>query len=111
MNFFVKQQHQTIYVFVDGEIGNQHNRKLEEEFQRLLARDFRDIVFDLSFVPYIQTVPLSIFINFVNQVLLHSKYIGLIGVNPLLENLFELVGLDSRVWVQTKNTVDHQNIQ
>lgn len=99
MYFRFQQQHQTIYVLIAGEIRNEHTRDLREALAKIQAQDFRDVIIDLSQVPFIQTHALGCFMDFIEELLLNSKYICLSRVNDLVYNLFELVGLDERVWV------------
>lgn len=102
MNFVVKKKRQTLYVLINGEIKNDHVPKLEEELNSLLRRDFQQVVFDFALVPFIQTAPIGIFLNFCNRLLHYSKDVGIVELNPLVWNLFELVGLDNRIWIQLK---------
>ncbi|MCB0260011.1 MAG: STAS domain-containing protein [Calditrichaeota bacterium] len=97
-----QQQKQTIYILITGEIRNEHNRDLRATFAKVLERDFRDVIIDLAQVPFIQTHALGSFVEFIESLLLNSKYICLTMVNDLVYNLFELVGLDERVWIDRR---------
>lgn len=100
MYFRFQQQKQTIYVLITGEIRNEHTRDLREAFEKIQEREFRDVIIDLSLVPFIQTHALGCFVEFLEKLLLNSKYICLSKVNDLVYNLFELVGLDERIWIE-----------
>lgn len=102
MYFRFKQQHHTIYVLITGEIRNEHTRDLREALAKIQERNFRDVIIDLSQVPFVQTHALGVFMEFIEKLLLNSKYICLTMVNDLVYNLFELVGLDERVWIERR---------
>ncbi len=94
MEFNVAQQNGALNISIVGAVDNENADQLKQEFQELLARDFNEAVFDLTYVPFITSSGIGKFLIFYKNVVAKGKKMRIKGINDNLMELFKSIKLD-----------------
>lgn len=79
-------------VEVSGEIDHASSEPFERSISAVLAEDDRIVLIDVSEVTYLDSGGISVLVTAVRRVR-HSGWVGVVGANPNVKRLIEIVGL------------------
>ncbi len=94
MELNLMQQNGTLNISIIGAVDNSGAEELKEYFQEILDRDFKEAVFDLSFVPFITSSGIGKFLIFYKNIVSRGKKMRIKGINDNLYELFRSIKLD-----------------
>ncbi len=94
MELNIMQQNGTLNISIIGAVDNSGAEELKEYFQEILEKDFKEAVFDLSFVPFITSSGIGKFLIFYKNVVSQGKKMRIKGINDNLYELFKSIKLD-----------------
>ncbi len=94
MEFKLSNQNGAVHVSIIGAVDNDNAEDLKEQFQDLLAKDFSEAVFDLTYVPFITSSGIGKFLIFYKNIVAKGKKMRIKGINENLLELFKSIKLD-----------------
>ncbi len=94
MELNLMQQNGTLNISIIGAVDNSGAEELKEYFQEILDKDFKEAVFDLSFVPFITSSGIGKFLIFYKNIVSQGKKMRIKGINDNLYELFRSIKLD-----------------
>ncbi len=94
MELNIMQQNGTLNISIIGAVDNGGAEELKEYFQEILDKDFKEAVFDLSFVPFITSSGIGKFLIFYKNLVSQGKKMRIKGINENLYELFKSIKLD-----------------
>ncbi|HFB67468.1 MAG TPA: anti-sigma factor antagonist [Calditrichae bacterium] len=94
MELNLMQQNGTLNISIIGAVDNSGAEELKEYFQDILEKDFKEAVFDLSFVPFITSSGIGKFLIFYKNIVSQGKKMRIKGINDNLYELFRSIKLD-----------------
>ncbi|NOX38604.1 MAG: STAS domain-containing protein [Calditrichaeota bacterium] len=94
MEINLMQQNGTLNISIIGAVDNAGAEELKEHFQEILNKDFKEAVFDLSFVPFITSSGIGKFLIFYKNVVAKGRKMRIKGINDNLYELFKSIKLD-----------------
>ena len=93
MEFNVDQQNGKVMISIIGAVDNENAEELKNQFQNLLKKDFQEVVFDLSFVPFITSSGIGKLLIFYKNIISAGKKMRIKGINDNLFDLFKSIKL------------------
>ena len=100
MELSVRKNDQNIYIEIVGPIDNETALELREYFHDILREDFREAIFDLSFVPFITSSGIGKFLIFYKNILSTGRVMKIKGISENLFDLFKSIKLDHLIPIQ-----------
>lgn len=97
MEFTVSRTNGRVDVKIKGALDLSHTDSLEVEFRKLLLRDFKEAVFNLTSVPFITSSGIGKFLIFYKKAMANGRKVRIKGINDNLLNLFKIIKLDHLV--------------
>ncbi len=94
MELNVEQQNGLLNVTVIGAVDNENSEELKAAFQELLNREFKEAVFDLTYVPFITSSGIGKFLIFYKNIVSKGRKMRIKGINDNLFDLFKSIKLD-----------------
>ncbi len=94
MELNVEQQNGYLNVTVIGAVDNENSEELKTAFQDLLNREFKEAVFDLTYVPFITSSGIGKFLIFYKNIVSKGRKMRIKGINDNLYDLFKSIKLD-----------------
>ncbi len=94
MEINLMQQNGTLNISIIGAVDNASAEELKEHFQEILNKEFKEAVFDLSFVPFITSSGIGKFLIFYKNVVAKGRKMRIKGINDNLYELFKSIKLD-----------------
>ena len=83
----------SVIVALDGELDTVSERQLNALVTRLLGKQARQVLFDLSRIRFMDTAGIRGLISAQRRLFLAGRTFGLIGVPPAVQNVFSITGL------------------
>lgn len=83
-----------VIVSISGDIDAYHSPKLKEEMEKYLTGEAKEILLDLSDVPYIDSAGLGTLVSILRETRNFKKGLKLIGLRPNIKRIFEMTRLD-----------------
>ena len=94
MEFNILQENGAVKISIMGAVDNENAEELKEHFQDLLNRDFKEAVFDLTYVPFITSSGIGKFLLFYKNVIALGRKMRIKGINDNLYELFQSIKLN-----------------
>lgn len=94
MELSVNQNNETLNISIVGAVDNENAEELKGHLQDLLQKDFKEAIFDLSFVPFITSSGIGKFLIFYKNAVAKGKRMRIKGINDNLLELFRSIKLD-----------------
>ncbi|MGH1362998.1 MAG: STAS domain-containing protein [Calditrichia bacterium] len=101
MEFKIVQDDDIVYVTIIGAVDNDNAEDLKLEFSGLLAMDFEEAVFDLTFVPFITSSGIGKFLIFYKNTVSARRRMRVKGINDNLLELFKSIKLDQLFQIES----------
>ncbi|MEL6823059.1 MAG: STAS domain-containing protein [Calditrichota bacterium] len=101
MEFKVVQDDDVVYITIIGAVDNDNAEDLKQEFSALLAMDFEEAVFDLTYVPFITSSGIGKFLIFYKNTVAARRRMSVKGINDNLLELFRSIKLDQLFQIDT----------
>ncbi len=95
MVFSYEQKEDRIYVKIAGVIENDTVDDLVNPMQEILSREFKEVVFDLSNVPFMTSAAIGKFLIFYKNLTSAGKKMRVKGIDEELMELFHDIKLDT----------------
>lgn len=83
----------SVIVALDGELDTVSERLLTGLVTRLLNNEFRQVLFDLSGILFLDTAGIRGLISAQRRLFLAGRTFGLVGVPQVVQNVFSVTGL------------------
>lgn len=94
MKFFYRENDGTLYVSIVGDLDNYHADEFKQKLYSLLNGNYRELVINLSYVPFISSSAIGKILVFYKQLVEKGKKLRIEGLNTYLFDLFHLTKLD-----------------
>lgn len=94
MEFNILQENGAVKISIMGAVDNENAEELKEHFQDLLNRDFKEAIFDLTYVPFITSSGIGKFLLFYKNVIALGRKMRIKGINDNLYELFQSIKLN-----------------
>ncbi len=94
MEFNILQENGAVKISIMGAVDNENAEELKEYFQELLNKDFKEAVFDLTYVPFITSSGIGKFLLFYKNVIALGRKMRIKGINDNLYELFQSIKLN-----------------
>jgi anti-anti-sigma factor len=83
----------SVVVALEGELDTVSERQLNGLVTRLLNKESRQVLFDLSAIQFLDTAGIRGLISAQRRLFLAGRTFGLIGVPQVVQNVFSVTGL------------------
>jgi anti-anti-sigma factor len=83
----------SVIVWLEGELDTVSERQLNGLVSRLLSKEARQVLFDLSGVRFLDTAGIRGLISTQRRLFLAGRTFGLVGVPQVVSNAFSVTGL------------------
>ena len=94
MELNIVQQNGVVMISIIGAVDNENAEELKAHFQEILEQEFKEAVFDLSFVPFITSSGIGKFLIFYKNIISKGRKMRIKGINYNLMDLFKSIKLD-----------------
>ncbi len=94
MEFNILQENGAVKISIMGAVDNENAEELKEYFQELLNKDFKEAVFDLTYVPFITSSGIGKFLLFYKNIIALGRKMRIKGINDNLYELFQSIKLN-----------------
>lgn len=94
MRMTCQQKGDQLSVEIVGVVNNQNIDDLKEALQRLLSRDFKEVVFDLSRVPFITSSMIGKLLMFYKDTSATGRTMRIKGINADILEHFQTLRID-----------------
>jgi anti-anti-sigma factor len=102
MEMSTQKNEQSVYVEIIGPIDNETAEELKDQLKSLLGENFREAIFDLSFVPFITSSGIGKFLLFYKNIISSGRTMKINGISDNLYELFKSIKLDQLFSIQKK---------
>lgn len=102
MEFKQSQVNGAVQLTILGAVDNDNAEDLKEQFQELLKEDFDELVFDLTYVPFITSSGIGKFLILYKNLVARGKKMRIKGINENLLDLFKSIKLDQLFPIEQK---------
>jgi anti-sigma B factor antagonist len=89
-----KSEENRVIVSISGDIDAYHSPKLKEEMEKYTSGEVKEILLELSDVPYIDSAGLGTLVSILRETRNGKKSLKLIGLRPNIKRIFEMTRLD-----------------
>lgn len=93
MNIKKEQINDVVVCVMDGEINISNSPELRKFFDEVLKADVKKVIFDFSFVPYIDSSGLATLIEMFQRLKKVNGTLRLCSMSEKIKNIFELTKL------------------
>jgi anti-anti-sigma factor len=83
----------SVIVTLEGELDTVSERLLNDLVTRLVAKESRQVLFDLSAIRFLDTAGIRALISAQRRLFLAGRTMGLVGVPQVIQNIFSVTGL------------------
>ena len=94
MELNIVQQNGSVNISIIGAVDNENAEELKNQFQDLLDKTFQEVIFDLSFVPFITSSGIGKLLIFYKNMVSKGRKMRIKGINDNLLDLFKSIKLD-----------------
>ena len=101
MQFSSEKRGDITYVTIVGVMENTEANALVEPMEELLEAESREIVFDLSKVPYMTSSAIGKFVILHRNLVQNGRHMRVRGIDPELLELFKDIRLDTLFPIET----------
>jgi len=81
-------------ISVSGDIDAYHSPKLKEEMEKYIKGEAKNIILDLTDVPYIDSAGLGTLVSILRESRNYKKELKLVGLRKNIKRIFEMTRLD-----------------
>ncbi len=94
MDLNIEKNNNSIHISIIGAVDNENAEELKYQFQDLLTQEFREAIFDLSYVPFITSSGIGKFLVFYKNIISRGRCMRIKGISDNLLDLFHSIKLD-----------------
>ncbi len=94
----------TALVVIDGDIDASSSIQLDETLNEQLEKKHKNIVVDCSFLSYISSAGLGVFMSYIEEFKENNQKFVLFGLSEKVKNVFDMLGLGQLMNIKENKT-------
>jgi len=100
MELSTQKNKQSLFIEIIGPIDNENAEDLKDNLREILGEDFKEVIIDLSYVPFITSSGIGKFLLFYKNIIASGRSMRIKGISENLYDLFRSIKLDQLFSIQ-----------
>jgi anti-anti-sigma factor len=100
MELSTQKDKHSLFIEIIGPIDNETAEDLKDKLREILREDFKEVIIDLRYVPFITSSGIGKFLLFYKTVISSGRSMRIKGISENLYDLFKSIKLDQLFSIQ-----------